>query len=248
MSDNSKKINLIEKIILFFILIFLFIVPFVFWENAKIVGGDDGRLYYLYPLEYLKNFATTMISNNSLGGLGEYFPQMYILGFAGILSLIKVVTFNGLNIQAISLGLLLGLGFLGFYKFIELWVKPIKIEYIYIKFLGSLIYIFSTFSFITVWNSLLFAVYLIAIMPWTFYFLFKGIQKYKIKYVILSSIIISIFSIGILSLAWFVAILIAILPIFIFQLINKPKTTIKMGVIFIVITILLNIYWKHWYH
>jgi len=243
MFSDSKKIVLIKNIILLSIFILLFLIPFIFWGDAKIVGGDDGRLYYLYPLEYLNNFATKMISNNSLGGLGEYFPQMYILGFTIIISFLQLITFNIFNLQAISLGLVLSLGFLGFYKFIGIWIKSIKIEDIGVKILGSVLYIFSTFTFITVWNSLLFAVYLVAIMPWIFYLIMKSIQTDKIIYVIWAAIIISIFSIGILSLAWFIAMLIAIFPIFVFQFINKPKITIKMSAFFIVITILLNIHW-----
>ena len=229
--------------VLISISIFLFLIPFIFWGQSKIVGGDDGRLYYLYPLQYLTNFVNTVISNNILGALGQYFSQMYIFGFVAILSGIKIFTFNAVNIQAISLGLILSGGFLGLYVLLGVWIKSIKIEDIWIKILGSLLYIFSTFSFITVWNSLLFAVYLVLIMPWVFYFILKSIQTNRISYVILAALILSIFSISILSLAWFAAIIISFVPIFILQLIQKPKRSIKVGSIFISLLILLNAYW-----
>jgi hypothetical protein len=243
MSDYSKKVIITKVMVLISISIFLFLIPFIFWGQSKIVGGDDGRLYYLYPLQYLTNFVNTVISNNILGALGQYFSQMYIFGFVAILSGIKIFTFNAVNIQAISLGLILSGGFLGLYVLLGVWIKSIKIEDIWIKILGSLLYIFSTFSFITVWNSLLFAVYLVLIMPWVFYFILKSIQTNRISYVILAALILSIFSISILSLAWFAAIIISFVPIFILQLIQKPKRSIKVGSIFISLLILLNAYW-----
>jgi hypothetical protein len=243
MSDHRRKVITTEIIVLISIGVFLFLIPFIFWGPSTIVGGDDGRLYYLYPLEYLTNFANTIISNNSLGALGQYFPQMYIFGFVGILSGINILTFNVINIQSISLGLVLSGGFLGLYKLIGIWVSSIKLEDIGVKVLGSLLYVFSTFSFITVWNSLLFAVYLVLIMPWVFYFILKSIQTDRVIYIVWASLILSIFSICILSIAWFIAIIITIIPILILQVIYKPKITIKMGAIFIGLLILLNAYW-----
>jgi hypothetical protein len=243
MSDYSKKVIITEAIVLISISVFLFLIPFIFWGQSKIVGGDDGGLYYLYPLQYLTNFANTIISNNILGGLGQYFSQMYIFGFVGVLSGINILTFNTINIQSISLGLILSGGFLGLYVLLGVWIKSIKLEDIVIKILGSLLYIFSTFSFITIWNSLLFAVYLVLIMPWVYYFILKSIQTNRMMYIILAALILSIFSISILSLAWFAAIIISFVPIFIFQLIQKPKRSIKVGSIFILLLILLNAYW-----
>jgi hypothetical protein len=243
MPDHRRKVITTEIIVLITICVFLLLIPFIFWGPSTIVGGDDGRLYYLYPLEYFTNFANTIISNNSLGALGQYFPQMYIFGFVGILSGINILTFNVINIQSISLGLVLSGGFLGLYKLIGIWVSSIKLENIGVKVLGSLLYVFSTFSFITVWNSLLFAVYLVLIMPWVFYFILKSIQTDRVIYIVWASLILSIFSISILSIAWFIAIIITIIPILILQFIYKPKITIKMGAIFIGLLILLNAYW-----
>ena len=38
MFSDSKKIVLIERIILLVIFIYLFLIPFIFWGDAKIVG------------------------------------------------------------------------------------------------------------------------------------------------------------------------------------------------------------------
>ena len=57
-----------------FLCIALLLLPALFWGDRKIVGGDDTRLYYFYPLEFLKNYATSIVGDNHISGLGYYFP------------------------------------------------------------------------------------------------------------------------------------------------------------------------------
>ena len=62
---------------LLFILAALFLLPQLFWGKLYMVGGDDSRLYYLFPKQYLENFSFKVIANNTLGGNMGYFPVSY---------------------------------------------------------------------------------------------------------------------------------------------------------------------------
>src|SRR3989344_16881 len=71
------------------IAIALFLIPNLFWGNLYIVGGDDARLYYLYPLEYLKNFSFNVMSGNTLGGNLGYMPVSYSAPNIAFLAVLK---------------------------------------------------------------------------------------------------------------------------------------------------------------
>jgi hypothetical protein len=222
-----------SNIILGLISLALFLVPF-FWVNT--IGGDDGRFYYLFPLQFFKNFS---LENISFADLGFFNPQQYMIPFSILIFIFKQIFFF-LNTQKLFFGLNLFCGFLFFYLFLDLFDKGKNIA---AKITASLFYSLSIFSYYTVWNSLLSAVYLVSIFPMVLYLFFRSVKESKIIYLILGSLVLSLFSIVVLSVPWFMALIIAALPLIIYLFLNHKKTFIKYFLIFIVFFILLNVYW-----
>ena len=243
MFGDSKKIAKIEVFSIIFVFLCLILIPILFWGRDYFVGGDDGRLYYMYPYEYFKNFTTSIISENNIGGLGFYFPQSYILPFSFLIYIIKTISFGAVNIQYLMLSLNLVFGFLGMYLLLGIFIKTTNIENIYIKSIASLMYIFSTFTFISGWGNQLFAIYFISIFPIVLYLFSKGVIENKYIYTLLSTIILSIFSTLILSVPWALALIITSLPVIIYLIKKDYKIFLKHLFIFIIIVLLLNIYW-----
>jgi len=235
-----KKINVPLSTIFFLLLI----IPTLFWNNPLYkIGGDDSLLYYIFPLEMIRYFLINIISNNNLSVLGVYGNQLYMFPFYFLILLFKN-TLPFLNIQALFYGFNLGLGFLFFFYLLGLWIKSKNLNHNFlIKVIASVHYVFSCFTVYTLWQSQLFVMYLVAIFPLILYLFIKGVQENKKIYIILNSVILSIFSILLLSVPWFVALLISSFPLLFFFFLKNKKRFVIFSSIFILILILLNFYW-----
>jgi hypothetical protein len=216
-------------------------IPLVFWGGLYFVGGDDSRLYYLFPYEYFKNFTLQLISNNTLGTLGIYFSQSYLSGFSLFVYMMKSV-FPFLNVQLLLFGLDLSLGFLFFYLFLGLFFPQDRQSFV-IKLVASLFYIFSTFSIYTLWQSQLFVLYLVSTFPFLCYIFTAGFLRKNASYIIFGSVALSIFSSTLFSVPWFVALLISIIPIAVILFLQDKKTFSLLGAVFFITLVLLNFYW-----
>jgi hypothetical protein len=147
-----------------------------------------------------------------------------------------------INVQLLFYGLNLALGFLSFYFLLGLWINNNRHNF-YIKIAGSIFYIFSIFSFYTVWSKQLFAMYLVSVFPFVLYLFIKAILKRKIFYLVLAATIISLFSILLLSVPWLVALILASLPLIFYIFLQNKKVFFKFFIIFLFLLILLNFFW-----
>lgn len=227
----------VNKIFLGLIFIALFLIPF-FWNFT--VGGDDGKFYYIFPFEFLKNFSTQNIFND----LGSFNPQQFSAPFVFLLSILGKVFFF-ISTQKIAFGLNLSCGFLFFYLLLGVFDRDIldKKNSFAAKIIASLFYSLSIFSYYTLWESQLFSMYLIAVFPLMLYLFFKSIQQKNVIYIIFASLILSLFSVVILSIAWLAALLIAALPLIAYFFWNNRKRFTQYSVILILLFALLNVYW-----
>jgi len=246
---RREKINTLlafhPRTVKFLLLIFTLAftcIPFLFWGGRFAVGGDDSKLYYMFPWEYFKNFTTTIISDNQLGVLGTYFPQSYISGFAlFIFALKNALPF--LNTQLLMFGLNIGLGFLFFYLLLEVWIRTENWSTFWAKVIGGLTYTFSAFTFHSLWSSELFGLYLISFFPLALYLFFRGVQEKKLYFIVLCAVLFSIFSALILSVPYFVALSIAALPLGLIIFWQYKRRFLFFLLFFCVLMALLNAHW-----
>ncbi len=240
MIKRLKRINR-ENLILLTVFIILIAIPSLFWGNLYQVGGDDTRLYYMFPKEFLQNFVFNVISNNSLGVNSAYTSVAFFAPIIFIILILKQIVF--LNVQSLAYGLNLGFGFLSFYLLLGLWVKNNRKTDFYIRFVSAFFYIFSVFVIKTLYSYQLLSIYLITAVPITIYFFIRSVKERRILFVFLSSLSFSVLSSTINSSPWLIALFISIFPLLIFLFLENKKTFISYSFIFLIITFALNIYW-----
>ncbi len=206
------------------------------------VGGDDSKLYYLFPHEYLNNFTSKIISDNGLGIMGMYFPQLMIFGFALCIDVAKIL-FSHLNMQLFFFGCNLASSFLAFYIFLGLWIKEESRGDFLAKLAASIFYVFSNFIVYSLWQTQLFPLYLTAIFPLVLYLFIRGVREKKPEFSVWNAMLLSVFSITFLSFPWFAALLIGVIPILLQTFVIHKKSFIIHSFLLFGILTALNIYW-----
>lgn len=220
----------------------LFLIPIIFWfNNSYYVGGDDTLLYYIYSKEMINSYLFNIATDNVLSGIGSYSVQFYQLPFFLLITVIKFL-FPYVNTQTFMYGLNLSMGFLFFYLLLGLFIKNKSSYDFFIKILGGLLYVFSIFSYYTLWQAL-FTPYLVSVFPILAYLFLKGVRDKNIILVILSTLVVSLMSITLLLTPWLILAFLSIFPILIIIFLNEKKYFIIYFFIFISLTFLLNFYW-----
>jgi len=231
-----------QAYILYSVAVVLFFTPILFWGNLYIVGGDDARLYYLYPLEYLKNFSFNVISGNTLGGNLGYMPVSYsapIIVFLVILkNLIPLV-----NTQLLSYGIIFSLGFLFFYYFLQEWITKKTPYDFWISIVVSLSYILSPYISRTYFQSQFISIFILMVLPGFLWLFIAGVKRKKVSLVIASSLLYSVFSATVYSFPWFLPSMLTIIPLYTYLAMRYGKFFWKMVFVFLGVFLLCNIYW-----
>ena len=97
-----------------FIAVSLMLLPFFWLGTDAFLGGDDTRLYFVYPSEWVERFALSAFGNGGLHGFGGYSPQTFYVPFLVVLAVVGDLA-PWLNLQALAFGISLSSGFLGTY-------------------------------------------------------------------------------------------------------------------------------------
>lgn len=236
------KINIkSKKIIILLIFFVLLTTPLIFGGKLYFVGGDDTRLFYIYPDEYLNNFVFNLASGNTLAGANTgYNTVAYFAPFFYVIKLLKIIP---LNTQYLMYGMNLAFGFLFFYKFIEEYFNIKNENYFTIKIITSLFYISSPFLVTNLYKNSLISVYLVSIIPISLYFFVKGLKTNSYIYSLISVLLFSIFSTTLNVLPWFAGFLIASLPLFVFYYTKNNKVFLKHTLFILLLFVILNFYW-----
>jgi hypothetical protein len=236
--------NLIQSktAVLSLIVLFLLFVPFLIWGNTYLAGGDDTKLYYIFPIEFLKNYAFRIVSDNTLGGaMTGYASVSYFAPVFFVIALFKLIPF--VSTQMLLYGLNLALGFLGFYKLIGLWINTKDRNGFYSSTIAGLFYVTSVYLVNTLYTHQLLAMYLVSVIPFTVYFFIKGVREDNFRFIIISTFIFSLFSSTINTLPWSAASFIALLPVLLYEAFSKKKRFLQYSLLFIALSFLLNFYW-----
>ncbi len=239
---SLKNLIKSKSSILFIISCLLFFIPFLLWGNVYVVGGDDTRLYYVFPKEFLVNYAFNIISDNTLGGaMTGYASVSYFAPVFFVISLFKLIPY--ISTQMLLYGLNLAFGFYGIYKLIGLWVESKTIRGFYSNIIASLFYISSVYLVHTLYTHQLLSMYLVSVVPFTLYFFIKGLKEANIRLIVISTLIFSLFSTTINTLPWSAAVLIVILPFLLYEAFFAKRRFLQYSLLFLVLSILLNFHW-----
>ncbi len=228
-----------RNVFLLLILVSITVTPLLFWGPLYYVGEDDTKLYYLFPSEYINNYAINIVSDNHLGGLASYYPQAFsTIPFIFLIFILKNIFFF-LNIQLLMFGLNLSLGFYFFYLLSAFWVKLSSFSF-WLRIIAAFSYVFSIFIYFTI-GALWLNIYLISVVPATLYFFLTGIKQQNVKRVILSAIVFSLFGNFLSNIPWLAGWILALVPFLLaFGFSFNMKIFTKYSAIFLVCVLLLN--------
>jgi len=235
------KLKRLYPLILLLVSFLLLILPFT-WTKLNHVGGDDSKLYYLFPLEILKNFSLNIISDNGTGTWSSYTSPSYSTPFLAFILLIKTIA-PFINTQLLMYGLTLALGFIFFYLILDIWVKNDNMYSFFGKIISGLFYILSPYLTYSLYLHRLMGIHLIATIPSVLYFFIRGIYEKKYVFIVVSAVIMSVFSNTLITLPYSGGVFLSILPLFLYIfLLHKKQFLLSAGVFFILF-LLLNAHW-----
>lgn len=208
-----------------------------------IIGGDDSRLYYFFPFEYIKNYQTNIISDNAIGTLGSYFPQSHLIVFVSLLAVLKsIIPF--VNIQLLVFGFVLAFGFLTFYLLTgALFSRFQDNKHFLIRVCSSFFYIFSPILFFDLWSNMLFSLFLIPLIPLLLFLFIRSIYEKDIVYIFIATFFLTIFNFTAINVPWFAGTIIAVSPLLIYITIKNLKHVILYGLTFFGLFIAANAFW-----
>lgn len=188
-------------------IILLLILPYYIFEGRMYLGGDDTRLFYSYPLEFLKNvtyFSWYKISSMGINGPSQYLaPFLIFTSFVSFFITSKVV----LNYLAFSMPLVLG------YIYFQLAIRELfslDKRNRYELYVGSLFYVLSPILVINQLFVFLISIWLIGLIPILAYNFLRYIRTGNFKYVFLASLWCLLFAFALYAIPWILGFLIPV--------------------------------------
>ncbi|MEK7090984.1 MAG: hypothetical protein AAB887_00570 [Patescibacteria group bacterium] len=231
-----------RKVIIILIILALGITPLLTQGNLYFVGGDDMRLYYMYPKEYIQNLLLNIVTDNSIsGGNMGYYPATHPVPLVALIWLVK--TLVPANTQFVMYGINWSLSFLFFYLLMGFWISDKSRFSFFAKVASCLIYIFSPFLFMTFYKHQMIVLFLITAFPGVLYFFIKSVRQRNPLYVFSACLIISIFSTNLSSIPWMLPMFITSTPLLFWEFYKDKKTFFWHAIIFVICYFLLNISW-----
>jgi hypothetical protein len=182
------------------VIVFLIILPYYLFSGKLYIGGDDTRLFYSYPLEFLRNITySSWVNNSSIGTNG---PSQYIAPFLLACSFLGLIISKiTMNYLAFSLPLILG--FIYFQRTIkELFNFDNKTDLEIL--IGSIFYILSPILIIDQMFVFLISIWLVGFIPIIIYYFLKYLKTKSFTYVFVASIWCLVLGHAIYSIPWLV--------------------------------------------
>lgn len=228
------------KILNLVVIIFILFLPYYIFEGKLYLGGDDSKLMYSYPFEFLKNlsfFSWSRFSSVS----GNDFPQFRI-PFLLAASVIEITVKNRLFLNYLIFSLPLAVGFISFQYMVRGFFKDShKMESV----IGGLLYIFSPIILVNQLANFYSAVWLLPLIPITIYFLTKYLRTSNVIYILLNIIFCTFFSFGLASIPWVLGVLFPVIISLLFLQIffKNVREYLKKIIIFFFFLTLSQSYW-----
>lgn len=211
-------------------------------SSTYYLGGDDSRLFYLYPQEFLNNYASKIVSDTGLSQLTNSIPPSSLSAFMVILVGLKKIL-PLFNLQALLNSANLMGGFFAFYYLTNYLLRSFGKHERVICILASFMYVFSIFNFYTLFNSRLMAEYLISLFPLSLHLGIKAVREAKFYLLAAAVLIWSAFNFISVTFPLSAAALITSLPLLIFLTWNHKVRLVAYlmaaGLLFVV----LNLHW-----
>src|ERR1035437_10385087 len=232
MFERIKKTNRFFPIYLI-TCILLLILPYYLFAGKLYLSGDDTRLFYAYPFDFLKNFTYFSWSNNSSIGINA--ANQHFIPFLLIWVVLDLILNNKVILSYFAFSLPLILGFIYFNKLlIELF--NLKNSYKVEVYLGSLFFLLSPIIIINQMFIFLTTMWLLGVIPAIIYYYIRYIRYSNFIDIYKPLIICIVFATAILSIPWIMGLVLPLLAgIVILILLSRRKEillTLKRSIVF----------------
>jgi hypothetical protein len=208
------------------VILFLILLPYVLFKGKFYISGDDTRLYYIYPFEYLKEF--TFSSWHHFSSVGANGPTQFMMPFLVFWSFMDLLIPSKVALSYLGFTMPIALGFIFLQIFIReiLPKKIIGIE----PFLASIFFIFSPIVISNQYFIFLSTIWLLPLIPLGSYLFLKFVKTGDKIFLALAVVSCFMFSMGLFSIPWIIG---YILPLFVGYTLVSFAFRIKPGIIFI---------------
>lgn len=205
-----------------FFLFFLLLLPYILFGGKLFLGGDDSRLFYAYPQDFLAN--TQFYSWSNLSSVGWNYPNQDFIPFVTIWSILSIFIRSPMVLTYLAFSLPFILGFVFFQKMISKLILEKKEKNKLIFFIGSIFYIFSPIIINNHFLNPLIPIWLIGLIPATIYYFILYLKDGKFINILKAVVLIAIFSFGLHNIPWILAFLLPlIISLFICSILFKRK-------------------------
>ncbi len=237
-----NKINFHKYPVIVFITLSL--IPFLWFHGEPISFGDPGFFFIFYHPNYIIKKAFYLILPTNLGT----FP--YLLYFYPMILIFSAIFFisghNYLISQEIIFALIVFFSMLFFYLFcmeLNIFERNKK----FISTISSIFYIFNLFVLIYYITIFQFSFYLLPFTSLFLYIFIRWLNTKKFIYIVILSLIISLFSIGEFEFPTYTVIVLLFLFVFIYKTFETTnlaniKETIKYSGLILLIIFLNNMW------
>lgn len=211
-------------------------------SSTYYLGGDDSRLFYLYPQEFLNNYAAKIVSDTGLSQLTNLIPPSSLSVFMVLLIGLKNIL-PLFNLQALLNSANLVGGLFAFYYLISYLLKPSDKYERVICLIASFMYVFSIFNFYTLFNSRLMAEYLISLFPLSLLLGIKAIREAMFYLLAAAVLIWSAFNFVSVTFPLSAAALITSLPLLVIATWKYKGRLVAYLAVAGLLFLILNLHW-----
>src|SRR5581483_7049964 len=141
---------------------FLLLLPYYLFQGKFYIGGDDTRLFYSFPLDFLKN--VTFFSWYNVSTIGINVSNQYLFPFLVLWIGLSFVITNKIILSYFAFSLPLIVGFIFFQKFVR-EIFEFKEKHGIESFLAALFFILSPILIINQLFIFLTTMWLLALLP-----------------------------------------------------------------------------------
>jgi hypothetical protein len=224
------------------ILVSVIVIAFGLFSKKYYLGGDDSKIFYVYPLDYFLNYVVNVGPNTAASSLTTWLPPSCLSAFVILMIFLKSIIGN-LNLQMMLYVINFIGGILSFYFLLD-YLIPDRNKYSFTaKIFGSLFYVYSIFNYYTIYNSQLIAQFLLSGFPFVLYCFVRAINERKRHFLVIVGIVATILCYMSLDLPWLAAAVISFAPFLFWIFWNNKKTFVLYCFLLAGIIILLNLNW-----
>lgn len=222
------------------------LVPLVFWTgltgSSMNLGGDNGLLYFAYPMQWLSHTSVTAVSQN-LSGYNPI-PQYVPLSF-----LLLVIHMTGLNTEGAFLGIILAALFLGTVKVANQVLRlafperdPARLAAP--SFLAGVIVVSAPILGQTQWSAILPGLWWDALLPWVLVCYFKHQVTGKLVFAIAGALVCSLLASAIADAPVTIGcILAALLLVASLHVADVSQIRLLRGLTFVAVIVTTSAFW-----